>query len=76
MVATGDNGDEWPPELAALERQFAAKYQQQLAQLVKDHALEMADMKAEYDAKLSELVKEYSVGAEFKFSKKYSYSLL
>ncbi|XP_046668965.1 pericentrin-like isoform X3 [Homalodisca vitripennis] len=64
MVASGDEGDDksqWPPELVALERQFTSKYQHQMAQLVEEHALEIADIKAECDAKLSEVVKMYSI---------------
>lgn len=52
---------EWPSELVSLERLFTASYQQQLARLVEEHALEMAETKADYDAKLAHLVKEYSV---------------
>lgn len=64
MVASGDEGgdkSQWPPELAALERQFTAKYQHKLAELVEEHALELADMRAEYEVKLGQLVKEQSV---------------
>lgn len=52
---------EWPPELVSLERLFTASYQQQLSRLVEEHALEMAEAKADYEAKLTHLVKEYSV---------------
>lgn len=68
MVASGDEGEdksEWPPELAALEQQFTAKYQRQLAQLIEKHALEIAGIHADYEAKFTSLVKEYSVGYIF-----------
>ncbi|XP_054289575.1 A-kinase anchor protein 9-like isoform X3 [Macrosteles quadrilineatus] len=64
MVETGDVGEEkssWPPELAALERQFTSKYQQQMSQLVEEHTLEMAEMRAEYETKIKQLENRHSI---------------
>ncbi|XP_075220874.1 uncharacterized protein LOC142324100 isoform X2 [Lycorma delicatula] len=66
LIAEGDDPmvkSRWPPELATLERQFRAKYQEELAALVQEHAAEMTELKTNYKTNLQLLAENCTCGA-------------